>query len=135
MKKLAPAIPVIAAAGILAALAVAGNSNVPTTISIDTNGSITQGTDTNLFIAGRVASSNPKCLPNRKLNVKGIYDTETTKRPFDTAVTSGRGGYNAIGPQKHAGHDITAAQLSVKPKDIGTKRHPKRCGGHKITIG
>ncbi len=135
MKKLAPAIPVIAAAGILAALAVAGNSNVPTTISIDRDGAITQGTDTNVFIVGRVASSNPKCLPNRRVKVKGLYDTETKKQPFDTAVTSGRGGYNAIGPQKHAGHDITAAQLSVVPKDIGTKRHPKRCGGRRTTIG
>jgi hypothetical protein len=134
MKKLGAILPVFVALGILAALAVAGNSNVPSSLSVDTSGSITAGTDTSIYIAGHVESKKNRCLPNRRVKVTGKYDTESVKRPFDVARTSGLGGYDAIGPNKHAGNDITSAQLTLKPKVIGPKHHRKTCGGDQSSI-
>ena len=123
MKKLAPIIPLVMAAGILAALAVAGQSNIPSSVSIDTGATLatTTSPSRNFFIAGHVESPKAKCVPNRTVKVQGFYGTDTTPQPFDTARTGSHGGWSALGPGKHAGDSIEAARATLKPKVVGAR--------------
>ncbi len=123
MKKLAPILPAVLAAGILAGLAVAGGSNVPSSVSIDTGGTLatTTSPSRNFFIGGHVESGNVKCLPNRKVKLRAFYETESGSQPFDTARTGSHGAYSGIGPSQHAGNGIAAAKATLKPRKIGKK--------------
>jgi hypothetical protein len=130
MKKLAPLLPGVVAAGILAALAIAGSSTIPSTVNIDTGDTVTDpvSTDRDFAIAGHVGSPKARCLAKRTVKLRGIYDTETTKQPFDTARTGTHGGFNGIGPSHHSGNLIAGAKAVVPAKNIGTKKHPRKCG-------
>jgi hypothetical protein len=123
VKKLAPILPLVGALGILAALAVAGPSNVPSSVSVDTGGTLATVTSPNrdFFIGGHVESEKAKCLPKRTVKIRGFYGTDTTPRPFDTARTGSHGGYNGIGPSKHGVDSISAATATLKPRKVGAK--------------
>jgi hypothetical protein len=123
LKKLAPILPLFAAAGIVAAIAVAGPSNIPSSVSIDTGATLatTTSPSRNFFIGGHVESAKAKCLPKRTVKIRAFYGTDTTPQPFDTARTGTHGGYNGIGPSKHGVDNIEAAKAILKPKKVGAK--------------
>jgi len=128
-RKLTAFIPIAVAAGILAGLAIAGNSTIPTTVSFDTVGTDSSAPpDRDFNIAGHVGSSKLKCLANRIVTITAGYENETTTHPFDVARSGLHGGFAGFGPSKHNGNDIAAAKFVVKPKQIGTKQHPRKCG-------
>jgi hypothetical protein len=128
MKKLAPLLPLVVAAGILAALAVAGGP-IPTTVTVDTGGTIMDpvSADRDFGVAGHVESPNAKCLNNRTVTIRGLYATETKPHPFDIARTGRHGGFNGVGPSEHNSNTIGNATAKVPPKKIGPKQHPRKC--------
>lgn len=130
MRKLAALLPIVIAVGIVAALAVAGSS-VPSTVTIDTRGAVTDPASTNLDygIAGRVDSAKAQCISNRTVRLLGVYFGEPKAHPFDTARTGSHGGFNGIGPSTHNGNTLTGASAVLEPKRIGSRKHPKKCTG------
>jgi hypothetical protein len=133
VKKLAPILPLVAAMGIVAAITVAGPSKIPSSVSIDTSGTLATTTSPSrtVFIGGHVESPKAKCLPKRTVKIQGFYGTDTTARPFDTARTGSHGGYNGIGPRKHNGDQIEGAKATLKPRKVGSKI----CGGDSVIAG
>jgi hypothetical protein len=133
MKRLAPILPLVGALGIVAALAVAGPSNIPSSVSFDTAGTLatTAPHSRNFFIGGHVESEKAKCISKRTVKIQGFYGMDTTPQPFDTARTGSHGGYNGIGPSKRNGNDIEGARTILKPRKVGAKI----CSGDTADIG
>jgi hypothetical protein len=78
--------------------------------------------------------SKPACLTNRKVVLKGGYSTESGFRPYDVGITGKNGGFSGIGPLTHGSNDLVTLKAIMKPKDIGTKRHPKTCKGDTFMV-
>jgi hypothetical protein len=83
----------------------------------------------NTWIVGHLTSSNPKCIPNRKVKVSFQYIGETEKRLVDTARTSKSGEFAGLGPTTHGAemNGVDRFIIQAASKKIGTKQHPKVC--------
>jgi hypothetical protein len=135
-RKVIAFLPVAVAAGVLAGLAIAGSSTVPTTVSFDTVGTDSSAPpDRDFNLAGHVGSAKLKCLANRIVTITAGYDNETTSHPFDVARSGLHGGFAGFGPSKHNGNEIASARAVVKAKQIGTRQHPRKCGRAAIDAG
>ena len=91
------------------------------------------GPDRDSAVYGHV-DSKPACLTDRKVDLKAGYDTESGFRPYDAAITGQNGGFTGIGPLTHDGNGLITVKAIMKPKDIGTKRHPKTCKGDTFRV-
>ncbi len=118
-----------------ATVAAAKPVKIPGTVIFDQVSEVTEPTapDRDTVVFGHVESKQ-KCLDSRKVVIDGIYDTESGVQPYDVARTGKNGGFSGIGASTHNGNALVGLKLILKPKSIGTKRHPKTCKGdtHKV---
>ena len=84
-------------------------------------------------VYGRVFSKQA-CLGNRKVVIEATYDTESGFRPYDVARSGTNGAFSGIGALTHNGHGLDGVKLTMKPKEIGTRRHPKTCKGDTVKV-
>lgn len=118
------------------ALSAFGASTIPSKVFFDDSAEVTNPSNPNrdLIIFGHVTSPKADCLANRKIVILARYMTETGFRPYDVARTGANGGFNGVGPSTRDANQIDAAKLILKPKPIGTKKHPKTCAGDKVAV-
>jgi hypothetical protein len=107
----------------------AGTVKVPGTVVIDKVSELSQpiSPSRDSVVYGHV-ESKPACLDKRTVVIEGNYANEGLK-PYDVAKTGKNGGFSGIGATSDNGNDLDAVKATLKPKSIGTKRHPKTCKG------
>ena len=115
----------VAALGFSAAVAEA--KPVPTDVGFIGVGPLESG---DVAFYGQLASTNPKCLPNRRIEILATKDGPDTV--FDVARSSGNGAWLGRGPMEELDGDGLAIKLTPKRVKGGGKTI--KCAGQKVQL-